>query len=317
MFWFKRKKPKVGLCLGSGAARGLAHIGAVKALLEKGARIDMISGVSIGAVVGAVLAKYGDVANLETEALGMDFKNLLRLADPNIFLLFKGFVSGNKVEDFLKLIIGDVDFKDLRVPFYVVATDIRSGEEVIIDKGPVVKAVRASISMPAIFTPFVYMGRVLIDGGIVNPLPVDILKARGADYVIASNVIHRMPVAHKTSVTDRKEGAPDAVRINEDIKSMGINIGDIIVNMRKMFIAADAAEAQKEIPSMFETIVGAVYTMEHQMLRHKERHVDLMIKPEVEDIAALEFYRAQEAIAAGYRDAVSALNGLPLKYLNK
>lgn len=310
--WFG-KKSKVGLGLGSGAARGLAHIGVVKALLEHKVRIDMVCGSSMGALVGACLAAHGDVKELEQATLEMDFRNLLRLADPNIFLLFKGFVSGNKVEDFLRLIIGDIDFKDLKIPFWVVATDIRTGDEVIISQGSVVKAVRASISMPAVFTPFNYLDKTLIDGGIVNPLPVDILEKQGAKFIIASNVILRAPVARKTSSPPQLK--PHESQLNDKIKSMGTNISDIVMGMRKMFLS-DHDPQKRELPSMFETVVGAIYTMEHQMMRSKAKHADLMIRPHVEHIGALEFYRAKEAIDIGYKKAIDRLQDIPRKYLH-
>lgn len=315
--WPFDQKPKVGLTLGSGAARGLSHIGVVKALIEKNVRIDMISGTSMGALVGAHLAHYGTISGLEESTLAVDFKNLLRLADPDFFLLFKGFVAGNKVEEFLKMIIGDVEFKDLKIPLWVVASDIRTGEEVIINEGSVVKAVRASISMPVVFTPFQYLNRILVDGGISNPLPVDVLRRAGAQFVIASNVLRKSPIAHAT-----RPPVPGAVsesgteKINEEVRRMGINIVDIINNMRKMFMSNKNYDAQKrELPSIFETALGAIYTMEYQMLSSKGSDVDVMVMPDVDYIAALEFYRAREAISAGYDKAKHAVSSIDKKYL--
>ncbi|MCK5393262.1 MAG: patatin-like phospholipase family protein, partial [Candidatus Omnitrophica bacterium] len=143
MKFFKKEKYKIGLALGSGSARGLAHIGVLKALKENNITIDMIAGSSIGALIGAYFAKYQDIRGLEEITLNMEFKKLIRLADPNFFLLSKGFIRGKKVEEFLEIILGDIDFKDLKIPFFVVSTDIETGEEVIINTGSVVKAVRA------------------------------------------------------------------------------------------------------------------------------------------------------------------------------
>ena len=314
---FLNKNPKVGLALGSGAARGLSHIGVVKALLEKNVRIDMISGTSMGALVGAHLARHGTITGLEDATLAIDFKNLLRLADPDFFLLFKGFVAGNKVEEFLKMVIGDVEFKDLKIPLWVVASDIRTGEEIVINTGSVVKAVRASISMPVVFTPFNYLNRILVDGGISNPLPADALRRAGAKFVIASNVLRKSPIAHATRpaapvVATTKDGA----KINEEVKRMGVNITEIVGNMRKMFMSNKNYDTQKrEIPSIFETALGAIYTMEYQMQSLKGSDVDIMVMPEVDHISALEFYRAREAIDAGYVKAKHAVANILKKYL--
>jgi NTE family protein len=314
---FFNKKPKVGLALGSGAARGLSHIGVVKALLEKNVRIDMISGTSMGALVGAHLARHGTITGLEDATLAIDFKNLLRLADPDFFLLFKGFVAGNKVEEFLKMVIGDVEFKDLKIPLWVVASDIRTGEEIVINTGSVVKAVCASISMPVVFTPFNYLNRILVDGGISNPLPADVLRRAGAKFVIASNVLRKSPIAHATRpaapvVATTKDGA----KINEEVKRMGVNITEIVGNMRKMFMSNKNYDTQKrEIPSIFETALGAIYTMEYQMQSLKGSDVDIMVMPEVDHISALEFYRAREAIDAGYVKAKHAVANILKKYL--
>ena len=315
--WFFNKKPKVGLTLGSGAARGLAHIGVVKALLEKNVRIDMISGTSMGALVGAYLASHGTISGLEDATLAIDFKNLLRLADPDFFLLFKGFVAGNKVEEFLKMVIGDVEFKDLKIPLWVVASDIRTGEEIVINEGSVVKAVRASISMPVVFTPFNYLNRILVDGGISNPLPVDVLRRAGAKFVIASNVLRKSPIAHATRppVPVAKDGQ-GGQKINEEVKRMGINITEIVNNMRKMFMSNKNYDTQKrEIPSIFEAALGTIYTMEYQVLSCKGADVDIMIMPDVDYISALEFYRAREAIDAGYLKAKSAVAEISKRYL--
>ena len=270
MKFFRRKRHKIGLALGSGAARGLAHIGVLKALKEKNISIDMLAGSSMGALVGAYFANYGDIKGLEETVLSMNFKDLLKLVDPNFPLLLKGLVSGNKVEEFLKTIIGDIEFKDLKVPFFIVATDIETGKEVIMKTGPVVKAVRASISIPAIFTPVKLKNKFLIDGGIVNPVPVNILKKEGMDFIIASNVIKTPRVRARIN----KEKTP---RIKEE----NFNV-------------------QKDAPSIFETIIGAIYTMEYRIAQLQTKEANLAICSDVDYIGALEFYRAEEAIKTGY-----------------
>ncbi len=150
---FFKKKSKVGLALGSGSARGLAHIGVLRALKEKNISIDMIAGSSMGALVGACYARNEEIRDIEETVLNLDWRQLAQLADPNLALLFKGVIHGKKVKELLKTVIGDVKFKDLKISLAVVATDVNTGEEVVIKEGSVIEAVRASISIPAIFMP--------------------------------------------------------------------------------------------------------------------------------------------------------------------
>jgi len=182
------KTPKVGLALGAGGARGLAHIGVLKALEEESIPIDMIAGTSMGAVIGALYAKLRKANILERMVLETNWKQLVRLVDLNL-LARKGLVHGQKVKELLSSLIGDVKFEDLEIPLAVIAADAQTSEEIIFNEGSVIEAVRASISLPVIFTPVKWGNRFLIDGGIVNPVPVDVLRNMGAEVVIAVNVI--------------------------------------------------------------------------------------------------------------------------------
>ena len=180
-------KRKVGLALGTGAARGLAHIGVLEVLEREGIPIDMIAGTSAGAAIGAVYAEGKDVGRIKDLVLGMGWKRLAPLVD--LALSKTGFIEGKKIKEQLKLIIGDIEFADLGIPLACVATDIMTGEEVVIDQGSVLEGVRASISLPVIFTVAKWRGRYLVDGSLVNPVPVNVLKRMGADVIIAVNVI--------------------------------------------------------------------------------------------------------------------------------
>jgi len=182
------KKRKVGLALGGGAARGLAHIGVLEVLEREGVPVDMIAGTSAGAAIGALYAQGKDASLIKRLALGMNFKHRLSLVD--LALPKTGFIEGKKIKDLIKLFIGgDLSFGELRIPFACVAADINTGEEVVIDHGSVLEGIRASISLPAIFTLVKWKGRYLVDGGLVNPVPVNVVKKMGADFIIAVNVI--------------------------------------------------------------------------------------------------------------------------------
>lgn len=188
MNFLTHKTPKVGLALGGGGARGLAHIGVLKALKEESIPIDLIAGTSMGAVIGALYAKERKVDILEKMVLETDWKQLVRLVDLNL-LPGKGLVHGEKIKELLRSLIGDARFQDLEIPLAVVAADVQTSEEIIFHEGSVIEAVRASISLPVIFTPVKWGDRFLVDGGIVNPVPIDVVRNMGAEVVIAVNVI--------------------------------------------------------------------------------------------------------------------------------
>lgn len=182
-----RKKKKIGLALGSGAARGLAHIGVLEVLEEEGIPVNLIAGTSAGAAVGALYARGSDAHQIGALALEVGWKRLAPLTD--LTLPKTGFIQGRRLKEFMKRTMGDVDFADLKIPLACVATDIMTGEEVVINEGSVLEAVRASISIPVIFTVVKWRNRSLVDGGLVNPVPVSVLKQMGADIIIAVNVI--------------------------------------------------------------------------------------------------------------------------------
>jgi NTE family protein len=178
---------KIGLALSGGAARGLAHIGVLEVLHRKGIPIDIIAGTSAGAVIGAIYAWNQDIRLIKEHALDANWKRMAPLIDPSFPKT--GFIKGKKIKDFLSTYVGgNKKFSDLKIPFACVATDIDTGEEVVIDSGSVPEALRASISIPAIFTTVKREGRYLVDGGLTTPLPVNVVKRMGADFVIAVNV---------------------------------------------------------------------------------------------------------------------------------
>ena len=179
-------KKKVGLALGSGAARGLAHIGVIKALEEYNIPIRMIAGTSMGALVGAAYATGLSGTELEEIACTINFRTIAKLFLPT--LPITGLVDGKRIEDFLKALVGDVNIRNLKIPFAAVAADIESSEEILIRDGSLIGAIRASISIPGIFTPAKHQNRYLVDGGLLNPVPVDVVRNMGADFVIAVSV---------------------------------------------------------------------------------------------------------------------------------
>ena len=324
MKFFDREKPKIGLALGSGAARGLAHIGVLKALKEKNIFVDMIAGSSMGALVGACYAKNGEITDIEEIVLKMDWKQLARLADPNLTLLFKGVIHGKKVKELLKTIIGDVRFKDLKIPLAVVATDVNTGEEIVIKEGSVIEAVRASISIPAIFMPVKLNSRFLIDGGIVNPVPVNVVKDMGATFVIACNVIHKLQERRPVGFTKRQKSLLPISKtqikntalaaLNNKIDKLLLENKDKIKNFQKFingfkekFYRRDQ-KVDPNTPSIFDAIIKAIYAMEYEIAKSKIKEADIIITPDTGYITSLEFYRGRESILEGYKAAKGTLS---------
>lgn len=174
---------KIGLVLGAGSARGLAHIGVMQVLIENGIPFDFLVGSSMGAVVAAIYACGGDMYMTGKLASALNTSVLWDVGIPRM-----GFVSGKRIEHFLRLLTKGKCFEDLDMPLAVVATDIENGEKIVIREGPVHTAVRASISIPGVFTPVRYENRLLVDGAVAERLPVGVARDMGADIIIGVDV---------------------------------------------------------------------------------------------------------------------------------
>ncbi len=181
------QKRKVGLALGSGAAKGYAHIGVLTVLGKEGIPIDMIAGTSAGALIGALYAQGRTTNEIKSLIVDLGRKRLALLTD--LALPKTGLIRGRKIEDTLRSIMSDIEFGDLKMPFACVATDIVTGEEVVIKQGLVWEGVRASVSIPVILAVARREGRYLVDGVLTNPVPVSVLREMGADFIIAVNAI--------------------------------------------------------------------------------------------------------------------------------
>jgi NTE family protein len=179
------KHPKIGLALGSGAAKGIAHIGVIKVLEENNIPIDYIAGSSIGALVGAHYAAFKDIKRLEELIINFDRKQGFKLFDPTFI---GGLVKGKKFERFIEDMLEGATFDSLQIPFAAVATNFHNARPVVLTDGNLTKAIRASASAPAFFQPIEYNNKLLADGGLSNPVPVDIVKLMGANIVIAVNL---------------------------------------------------------------------------------------------------------------------------------
>jgi NTE family protein len=180
-------RPGIGLALGSGSARGLAHLGVIRAIEDAGIEVGFIAGSSMGALIGAIHAA-GKLDELEASFQGFDWKKTASFFD--VVLPKSGLLDGARISELVRAHIHADTIEALPIPFAAVATDIVSGEEVVIRSGDVIEAVRASISVPGIFTPVRSNGHILVDGGITNPVPVSAARAMGAGIVIAVDLNH-------------------------------------------------------------------------------------------------------------------------------
>jgi NTE family protein len=324
----RRRKPRIGLVLGGGAARGWAHIGAIRALEEAGIRPDVVCGTSIGALVGAVYAN-GDLDWLEQWVGQLTWQTVVRLLD----LRFSGgLLGGRKVIEVFSAQFNGRDISELQMPFAAVATELDTGREVWLQDGGVVEAVRASIAIPGIFTPIWHDGVWLVDGGLTNPVPVSAARAMRADYVIAidlSNDIlngrdlggahHAAPPASaaRVPVIDPVASAIAATRrfrgpLRRWLHPAGADAADSIDAPAVAAAAAAAASGvDVRVPSMLSAIAQSIDIMQVRITRSRlaGEPADMLIQPRLGGVGIFDFHRAAPAIAEG-RAAVQMM--LPL-----
>jgi NTE family protein len=208
-FWNKLfGEKKVGLVLSGGSARGLAHIGVIKVLKENDIKIDFIAGSSMGAFIGAAYSAGMSIEDIEKKALKFNQKELSNLSD---WSFRAGLIKGEKIEKFIKEFIEVKDFSELKIPLIVNATDLSTGKEVVFDKGNLTQALRASLNFPGFFAPKKIENNYLVDGGLVNPVPISLLQDRGIDVTIVSNTLGRI------TKTKENPGLIDVVKQSIDI----------------------------------------------------------------------------------------------------
>lgn len=177
-------KIRIGLALSGGAVLGFAHLGVIKVLQERGIKIDCVAGTSVGSLVGAFLADGYDWRRMWEIGRNLSWRVLGKIVFPK-----KGLLDGSYIKRFVELHLGKKDIKDLKIPYAAVAVDIESGEEVVFNEGDLGLAVQASCSIPGIFTPVEWNGKVLLDGGLKNIVPIQVCRELGCDFVIAVKLI--------------------------------------------------------------------------------------------------------------------------------
>jgi NTE family protein len=180
-------EPRIALVLGGGAARGFAHIGVIRVLEQERIPVDLVVGTSVGSLIGALYASHRDSFELEWTAFQLDQDDLFDFGIVNA-VVGMGYAKGEKLERFVRDSVKQKEIEKLRLPFAAVATDLNWGGRVVLDKGSVARAVRASSAIPGVFEPVEHQGKLLVDGGVVDNIPIDVARAKGADLVIAVDI---------------------------------------------------------------------------------------------------------------------------------
>jgi len=288
---------KIGLALGSGASRGWSHIGIIKTLLREGIEPDIVCGTSVGAMIGACYLA-GNLVKLEKWVLESSRTDVLKFF--NIGLTQTGFVDSDRLSRFLyeNIAAEDLRIENLPKRFAAIATDLQSGREVWFSEGGVAHAVRASMAMPGLFPAVRQEHRWLVDGGLVNPVPVNVCRALGADIVIAVNL--------NADVMERrnpKKPEPDLLRKKGVIYNLKQTTREYSSSL------FPESNKQEEAPGLFAAITHSINIVQDRITRSRLAGdpAEVVIAPRLAHIGMLEFHRAGEAIAEGENCVRNAL----------
>jgi len=299
-------RPKIGLALGCGTSRGLAHIGVIKVLERENINIDCIAGSSMGAIVGGAYASGKTSDEMEKIALDFPLKKIMRIANPSFSM--SGLFGGNSMERIMKKIVGDITFSDLKIPLSVVCSDICTGEEVIIREGLLRKAMRASASFPGLFVPVKYNNRFLVDGGLVNLVPANIVRNMGADIVIAVNVTRNVK-NYTQFMRNKKEGIVEKSDKNESQDNPLFykmfdrsSIGFFPFNLFKQ-------KKNHWTPNIIDVLLQTVYIAEERIAASQlyDTKIDILLSPDFGHISMFEFNKAPNIIKHGETAAIEAM----------
>ncbi len=301
------RRPVVGLALGGGAARGFAHIGILRTLIAHGIVPDVVVGTSIGAVVGGSYAS-GHLDKLEEWARGLQPRNIFGYLD--IKLNGSGLIGGEKLAAQLEAALGETLIENLPMKFASVATEVRTGHEIWLTHGRVVDAMRASFALPGIFAPFLVGDRWLVDGALVNPVPVSTARALGAEIVIAANLSTDV-FGHATTIFSYGTAPnPEPPAAEETPPPPKRGIGKFFSSpertMKREFFGGGGR------PGISTVMIDAFNIMQDRITRARLAGdpPDLLISPRVGRIGWFEFHRAEETIAHGARAAERSIEAI-------
>lgn len=287
------RKPKIGLALGAGVARGWTHIGIIRGLSAEGIEPDIIAGTSMGAVVGGAYAS-GNLDAVEKWARGLKNTSFFRFLD--LKLGGSGLFGGDKFNELMKEKFGDTQFEEQTTPFTAVACELKTGHEVWLKSGPLSEAIRASFALPGIFEPQEIDGQWLVDGALVNPVPVSVCRAAGCDLIIAVNLAEDI----YGSVRAKREGALETGEygvFSEQTSNRSLPGNGRRSIVRRLF------GHQKDAPSMFANLIASINIMQNRLARSRIAGdpADVLLTPRCGHVGLMEFHRAEELIEEGRR----------------
>ncbi len=288
---------KIGLALGSGSARGWAHIGVITALRDIGIEPHVISGCSIGALVGGAYAG-GHFADLEKWVTALTWKEIVGFLDMSV--MRGGVIRGEKLLSFAREYMQEKPIEALDIPFAAVATDLESGREVWLREGSLLEGVRASISLPGLFTPVQREGRWLVDGGLVDPVPVSLCRALGADVVIAVNLNGDLLLKHEKRKDSTKE-TNKKMRTNDSLWERVSDTWKNELSERKNTLLKQWLSKRTDAPGMFEVMYGSLNIMQDRITRSRLAGdpADVILEPRLGHIGLMDYDKAEDAIAEG------------------
>lgn len=291
-----QRKPRIGLALGSGSARGWAHIGVIQALEQAGVRPDIVCGTSIGALVGAAYS-VGELDRFEKWVLSLGFKDIVSFMD---LRLNGGMLKGERLMAFFRRNFIDYPIESLKIPFGAVATALHSGNEVWLRNGPTVDVVRASIALPGLFSPVWHDGQLLVDGGLVNPVPVSLARAMGAEIIIAVDLNSDILGRHLNRNAQQEPVDPVG---NAWMRKLQQNLSTLL---------PEPTADEQRLPSMLDVVATSLNIMQVRITRSRMAGdpPDIVIAPRLAHLGLLDFHRAKTAIDEGRRAASACIPNL-------
>jgi NTE family protein len=291
-------RPTIGLALGGGAARGWAHIGVLRSLIAAGLEPDIVAGTSIGAVAGACYVT-GKLDGLQEFATTLTRRRIFGFLDFNF--AGSGLITGQRLSSRLENHLKNVAIEELSPRFVAVATELGTGHEVWLNKGDLVTALKASFALPGIFRPVQINGRWLIDGALVNPIPVSVCRALGARIVIAVNL--NCDLFGKGGVIHDQEALAEPANVDDQMLP-GNGRGAVHLLHRQIFGRSNGA------PGMSAVMMDAINITQDRIARSRLAGdpPDITIGPRTGSIGLFDFHRAEEAIALGAKAAESQLD---------
>lgn len=299
--------PRIGLALGSGGARGAAHTGVLKVLEAEGIPISVVAGSSIGALIGATMAVGIPIEQVEQEWLATGAARVFRSFLPTFPRA--GLSSGNELIKYLAQLLGDVRIEDLPIPYAAVACDMDTGESVILREGSLVSAVRASTAIPGIFHPLRLNDRLLVDGGLVDPVPIQVCRDLGADFVIAVDITPK-------PVPTTSKGRHVWNRIGDHLKDELAQPSWIPSDLTELLESAfhEKPELDRPLPGLYSILNQSVSILLQEVLRQKLilSPPDVLIRPDV-TFSIMGYQHAAAGIEEGMRAAEAVLPELRAK----